>query len=66
MSISQYIGIAAAVSIPFLAVLIVVCAAYVDLFIEGRRPYPDDDSVQSQGPSARSDKRSISCNPAGK
>ena len=65
VSMSQCIGIAA-VSVAFLVILTAVCAACVALFIEGRRPYPDDDSVQSKGPSARSDKQSISGNLAGK
>lgn len=56
MNISQALGIAA-VSVAFLAILVAVCAACVALFLESRRPYPDDDSVQSKGPSARSDKQ---------
>ena len=56
MSMSQCIAIAA-VSVAFLAILVAVCAACVALFIEDRRPYTDDDSVQSKGPSAHSDKQ---------
>lgn len=52
MRLSQYIGIAA-VSVAFLAILFAIGAACVALFIESRRPYPDD-------------KEPISGNPAGK